>query len=348
MQKILITGCAGFIGFHLAKHFLEAGATVVGLDNLSRRGCETNLRLLQDAHAGNFRFHREDIRNFAGLEAVFRQHAPFDLVIHEAAQVAVTTSVANPREDFEINALGTFNLLEATRLHSPDAFFEFASTNKVYGQMSGLGVVERGGRYEYESLPAGVNEGHSLDFHSPYGCSKGTADQYVHDYSRIYGLRTTVLRQSCIYGTRQFGVEDQGWVAWFTIASILGKPVTIYGDGKQGRDLLWIDDLVRAYDGLYRNADKVAGHVFNVGGGPENVLSLRELVGMLKDAGVMRGDPPLAAWRHGDQKIFVCDISKISAAIGWRPTVSPRQGVARLVEWSSANRGLLERTLAGV
>jgi CDP-paratose 2-epimerase len=346
MQKVLITGCAGFIGFHLAKRFLDMGATVVGIDNLSRRGGESNLQLLQRDHKDGLRFHREDVRDFPAMEKVFKTYAPLDLVIHEAAQVAVTTSIANPREDFEINALGTFNLLEATRLHSPHAFFEFASTNKVYGKMDDLGVTERNGRYEYADLPHGVSEAHGLDFHSPYGCSKGTADQYVRDYSRIYGVRAAVLRQSCIYGTRQFGVEDQGWVAWFTIASVLGRPLTIYGDGKQGRDLLWIDDLVDAYLGLYRNADRVSGKIFNVGGGPGNVLSLLELVGMLKDAGTLRQEPAFSAWREGDQKIFVCDTRKMETEIGWRPKIAPAQGVGKLIEWTVAHQDLLGRMLA--
>jgi CDP-paratose 2-epimerase len=346
VEKVLITGCAGFIGFHLSKYFLESGATVIGIDNLSRKGCETNLQLLLESRRSGFSFHNEDIRNFGGIEAIFKKYAPIDLVIHEAGQVAVTCSITNPREDFEINALGTLNLLEASRLHSPDAFFEFASTNKVYGRMTDLGVVERNGRYEYANLPNGVNEAHSLDFHSPYGCSKGAADQYVRDYCRIYGLRTVVLRQSCIYGTRQFGVEDQGWVAWFAIASILNKPITIYGDGKQGRDLLWIDDLVNAYVGLYENADMVAGKVFNVGGGPGNVLSLLELVEILKSAGVMHRAPAVSEWRHGDQKIFVCDTTKLTNHICWKPKVSPRQGVAKLVEWSIANKDLLTKLLA--
>jgi CDP-paratose 2-epimerase len=345
MAKVLITGCAGFIGFHVAKRYLELGATVVGIDNLSRRGSEANLQLLQSEHKAGFRFHREDIRNFSAMEKIFKTYAPLDLVIHEAAQVAVTTSIARPREDFEINALGTFNLLEATRLHSPNAFFEFASTNKVYGKMDDLGVIERNGRYEYANLPNGVGERYGLDFHSPYGCSKGTADQYVRDYSRIYGVRTAVLRQSCIYGTRQFGLEDQGWVAWFTIASVLDKQLTIYGDGKQGRDLLWIDDLVEAYVGLYKNADNVAGQVFNIGGGPGNILSLLELVAMLKEAGILSREPAFSAWRDGDQKIFVCDTRRIASAIQWKPVVSPAQGVKRLIDWTVANKDLLSRML---
>lgn len=345
MKKILITGCAGFIGFHLARHFLESGDRVIGVDNLSRRGCLTNLQTLESSLAKNFKFYKEDIRNFKAIENIFKNEGPFDLIIHEAGQVAVTTSIINPREDFEINALGTFNLLEATRLYSPEAFFEFASTNKVYGKMNNLKVIGKNGRYEYEDLLSGVNENFQLDFHSPYGCSKGAADQYVRDYSRIYGLRTVVLRQSCIYGTRQFGIEDQGWVAWFTIAAILNKPITIYGDGMQGRDLLWIDDLVAAYIGLYNNADQVAGKIFNIGGGSDNVLSLNELVDILKDAGVMQQTPVNAEWRHGDQKIFVCDICKISNEIQWKPIVSPRQGVAKLIEWTAVNKDMINKIL---
>jgi len=305
---------------------------VIGVDSLVRKGCESNLQLLQHCGKGRFCFHRQDVRDFSAIESIFKEYAPLDLVIHEAGQVAVTASIANPREDFEVNALGTFNLLEATRLHSPGAFFEFASTNKVYGKMDGLGVVERNGRYEYENLPDGVSEEHALDLHSPYGCSKGAADQYVRDYSRIYG-------------TRQFGMEDQGWVAWFTIASVLGRPLTIFGDGKQGRDLLWIDDLVQVYVRLFENARDVAGQVFNVGGGAANLLSLLELVEMLKSAGILRRAPAFSEWRGGDQKIFVCDTRRIAAAARWRPAVPPAQGVARLIEWTVANRDFLDSML---
>ena len=237
--KILITGCAGFIGCHLSKHYLNKGAQIVGIDNLSRRGSGTNLKWLQSQSNGNFKFYNQNVCSFPDILNIYREYAPFDMVIHEAAQVAVTTSTTDPRTDFEINALGTFNMLEATRMFSPEALFQYASTNKVYGKMNNVEVVRRNGRYEYKDLKEGVAEDFQLDFHSPYGCSKGSADQYVRDYHRIYGLKTTVLRQSCIYGTRQFGIEDQGWVAWFTIASILKKPITIYGDGRQVRDVLW-------------------------------------------------------------------------------------------------------------
>jgi CDP-paratose 2-epimerase len=255
---------------------LRTGEEVYGIDNLSRKGGEYNLGSLR-SHP-RFHFLRLDIRDFDGVSKAFQANGPFDMVIHQAAQVAVTTSVKNPREDFEINAYGTLNLLEAVRLFSPNSFFQFASTNKVYGKMENIAVFERNGRYEYESLPQGISESYGLDLYSPYGCSKGAADQYVRDYHRIYGIQSVVLRQSCIYGTRQFGIEDQGWVAWFTIASALGKQVTIYGDGKQIRDLLWIDDLVDVYGLMYKNRNKVSGQIFNVGGGPQNTLSILELV----------------------------------------------------------------------
>jgi len=346
LKSVLISGCAGFIGSHLTEHFLEQGATVTGIDNLSRTGSENTLKKISERYGNRFHFHKEDIRDFDRIKTVFAEAPSPELVIHEAAQVAVTTSISNPREDFEINALGTFNMLEATRLIAPEAFFEFASTNKVYGKMDDLAVVERHGRYEYADLPRGVDEERGLDFHSPYGCSKGTADQYVRDYARIYSLRSAVFRQSCIYGTRQFGVEDQGWVAWFTIASILGKPITIYGDGKQGRDLLWIDDLVKLYASVYDNADKTAGQVFNVGGGADNVMSLLELVGYLREAGVLKREPAYSEWRHGDQKIFVCDTTKVSDLAGWKASISPKQGVERLIAWTKDNKELLSQLLA--
>jgi len=345
MGKILITGCAGFIGSHLVEYFLKSNAVVIGIDNLSRRGSESNLQLIKNSSNSNFQFHKADIRDFPTLESIFKEHKAFDLIIHEAAQVAVTTSITTPREDFEINALGTFNLLEAMRLFSPSAFFEFASTNKVYGKMNDIEVIEKNRRYEYTDLPQGISENYGLDFYSPYGCSKGTADQYVRDYSRIYGLKTVVLRQSCIYGTRQFGVEDQGWVAWFIIASVLGKPITIYGDGKQGRDILWIDDLVEVYANLYENAHKVSGEVFNIGGGANNYISILELINLLKNEGILQKDPLFSTWRAGDQKVFICDINKISSLTGWNPSTSPSEGVIKIIQWSKDNKELLSKIL---
>ena len=232
-MKTIITGGAGFIGCNAASRYLRKGDNVVIVDNLSREGVHRNLDWLRGQ--GSFEFVQLDIRRGDELAKLFRKHRDADRVLHLAAQVAVTTSVTAPREDFEINALGTFNVLEAIREAGITAPILYSSTNKVYGEMTDVGVAEKNGRYGYQTLPTGVSEDRNLDFHSPYGCSKGSADQYVIDYHRIYGLRTIVFRQSCIYGYRQFGAEDQGWVAWFMIASQLGRPITVYGDGKQVR-----------------------------------------------------------------------------------------------------------------
>ena len=237
-----------FIGVNAAEYFADQGWRIAVLDNLSRRGTEENLRWLNDKVKVDF--HKLDIRDAAGVERVVRETKP-DALLHLAAQVAVTTSVSDPREDFEVNALGTFNVLEAVRKGSPQTFIINASTNKVYGKMEEIEVEERNGRYEYRDQTQGVSESQPLDFHSPYGCSKGVADQYTLDYARIYGLDTVSFRQSCIYGPRQFGIEDQGWVAWFIIAAVSGKQITIYGDGKQIRDVLHVKDVARAYLAAY-------------------------------------------------------------------------------------------------
>ncbi|MES2459512.1 MAG: NAD-dependent epimerase/dehydratase family protein, partial [Armatimonadota bacterium] len=207
------------------------------------------------------------------------------------------------------------------------------------------GIVERGGRYAYEKLPLGVAESTPLDFHSPYGCSKGAGDQYVRDYARIYGLKTVVFRQSCIYGTRQFGIEDQGWVAWFTIATVLGKSITLYGDGKQVRDVLWVEDLVALYQRAIDRIDVAAGQVYNAGGGPSNAMSLQELLNFLSDLKGGRVETAVADWRPGDQKVFIADIRKVESDLGWRPTVTPVQGVKKLWEWTHPNKQLLQEVL---
>ena len=266
-MKILITGGAGFIGSNIADRFLKKGDEIFIFDNLSRRGTQWNLKWLQHSYR-TVKFIKGDIRKYNDILNVLKK-TKFDIVFHFAAQVAVTTSVINPREDFDINALGTFNLLEAVRETKQDPIILYSSTNKVYGGMTDIKIVEKKGRYAYASLPKGIGEERLLDFHSPYGCSKGTADQYMIDYGRIYNMRTVVFRQSCIYGYRQFGIEDQGWVAWFTIAAMLDKPLTIYGDGKQVRDVLFIEDLADAYEAAINNIHKVKGQAFNIGGGPE-------------------------------------------------------------------------------
>jgi CDP-paratose 2-epimerase len=323
------TGGAGFIGCHAAARFHEAGDRVVLVDNLSRRGADANLAWLRDRGVGEFV--KADVRDPRAMADVVGRHADADAVLHLAAQVAVTTSVKDPRDDFEVNALGTFNVLEAVL---------YASTNKVYGNLEHVRVVERDGRYAYEDRPDGVDESEPLDFHSPYGCSKGCGDQYVRDYARIYGLRTVTFRQSCIYGTRQFGIEDQGWIAWFCVAVVTGQKFTIFGDGKQIRDTLWVGDLVDAYERALERIDAVSGEVFNVGGGPRNTMSLRELVALLEREFGRRLDPPYADWRPGDQRVFVADIRKAERVLGWKPTISTSEGIDRLLDWVRDHQAL--------
>lgn len=336
-MKVLITGGAGFIGSNAALRFMQEDHRVVLFDNLSRQGSQANLRWLQEQ--GNPSFIKGDVRDFAALEEAFRAHPDIDVVLHLAAQVAVTTSVADPRLDFEINALGTLNVLEAVRQWAPQAILLFASTNKVYGAMDDLEVVEMDGRYQYGNL-RGISEERPLDFHSPYGCSKGAADQYVRDYARIYSLRTVVFRQSCTYGYRQFGVEDQGWVAWFAIAALLGRPITIYGDGKQVRDLLFVDDLLAAYQRAIQNIEVACGQVYNMGGGPSNQASLLEVLSQL-ERHLGRPIPrSFSSWRPGDQKVCVMDTSLAQRELGWQPRVGVEEGVGRLFHWVVENKRL--------
>ncbi len=338
MSEILITGGAGFIGSNAARRFLEQGHRVIVVDNLSRMGTETNLAWLRSL-GGDLVFEKGDVRDLQFLQALMERYRPA-AVLHLAAQVAVTTSVTDPRTDFEINALGTFNVLEAVRLSGQHPAFLFASTNKVYGGMEDVPVVERNNAYEYESLPLGVGEDRQLDFHSPYGCSKGAADQYVLDYARIYDMPTVVFRQSCIYGTRQFGVEDQGWVAWFVIAAVTGHPITIYGDGKQVRDVLFVEDLVDLYEAAIGRIEDVRGHAYNVGGGPENKMSLLQLLDKLERMLGRRIPISFSDWRPGDQKVFIADVRKARRELDWEPRTSPEEGVKKLLEWVTENRDL--------
>ena len=330
-MKIIITGGAGFIGSNAASRYLQRGDHVVVIDNLSRAGVVRNLEWLK--RQGQLTFLKLDICNQRHVAEAFQAHADAGLVLHLAGQTAVTTSVSDPRADFEANALGTFNVLEAVRAASITAPLIYSSTNKVYGGMEDANLIEQEDRYAYADFPLGVSEDRTLDFHSPYGCSKGAADQYVRDYHRIYGLNTVVFRQSCVYGYRQFGAEDQGWVAWFTIAAQMNQPITIYGDGKQARDILFIDDLLDAYDAAAAQIQKSAGRVYNIGGGPENVLSLLNLLAYLEQ----KQGRPIARksdrWRPGDQKVYVSDISRARGELGWSPKFNCEQGLELLYEW---------------
>ena len=335
-MKTIITGGAGFIGSNAASRYLRRGSHVVVIDNLSREGVRKNLEWLRPQ--GSLELIQLDIRNGDELARVFREHRDADQVLHLAGQVAVTTSVVEPREDFEVNALGTFNLLEGVRKAHITAPVLYSSTNKVYGEMTDIGTVEQNGRYAYSTLPFGVSERRNLDFHSPYGCSKGAADQYVIDYHRIYGLRTIVFRQSCIYGYRQFGAEDQGWVAWFMIASQLDRPLTIFGDGKQVRDILFIDDLLDAYDAAFAAGDRAVGRAYNIGGGPNNVLSLLELLAYIEKRRQRELPCGFSDWRPGDQKIFVSDIRQAQAELGWTPKIDCLRGLDYLYDWVAQNQ----------
>ncbi len=332
----LITGGAGFIGSNLADALASDGWVVWIFDLLARPGVERNLAWLQERHGGRIRFIRGDVRDFPAVAEAVRQA---EVVFHLAAQVAVTTSLIDPRTDFEINALGTLNVLEAARQARHRPIVLYTSTNKVYGAMEEVPVVEEATRYRYADRPFGIDEGQPLDFHSPYGCSKGAADQYVRDYARIYGLPTVVFRMSCIYGPRQFGTEDQGWVAHFVISAMTGRPITIYGDGKQVRDLLFVTDLVAAMRAAVERIDRTAGQVYNIGGGPEHTLSVwHEFAPLLTEILDRPLDPPaFGPWRPGDQKVYVSDIRKAMRDLDWRPQVGVREGLTRLAEWVREN-----------
>jgi CDP-paratose 2-epimerase len=340
-RVFLITGGAGFIGSNYVHRLLSRGEQVIVYDNLSRGGAPRNIRWLTETFGSNaFKLVVGDVRDAALLAAWAREA---DVIVHLASQVAVTTSVQHPREDFEINALGTFNVLEAARLSGRRPVLLYASTNKVYGGMENVAVVEEETRYRYADLPLGVSETELLDFHSPYGCSKGAGDQYVRDYHRIYDLPGVVLRQSCIYGPRQFGIEDQGWVAWFVIAAVTGRTLNIYGDGKQVRDLLYIDDLLDAYDAVLERSEQAAGQIFNLGGGVENAISIWQEFGPLLEKLIGHGlDVARGDWRPGDQRVFIADIRKAERELGWRPQVSVEEGVTRLIKWVKLNQELFD------
>ena len=339
-QHLVITGGAGFIGTNAVLYFSRRNWDVTVLDNLSRAGADSNLAWLRTRR--NFAFAEIDIRDDKALQAFFAAQSSVDAVIHLAAQVAVTTSVIDPRTDFDINALGTLNVLEAVRAHHPGAFLINASTNKVYGKLDHIPVEQIDGRWAYADHEGGVGESEPLDFHSPYGCSKGAAERYVADYCRIYGMRTVSFRQSCIYGPHQFGIEDQGWLAWFAIAAMLGKPITIYGDGRQVRDVLFVDDLLAAYEAAIAGADQISGDAFNIGGGPSNTISLLELIDMINDYTGRKIEFGFDDERPGDQKVFISDVGRLDAKLDWRPSVDVPSGVGRLLDWIAQNRDLFD------
>lgn len=337
-MKILITGGAGFIGINTAKYYLKKGDEVFILDNLSRKGSEINLAWLKKFFP-KVKSIKGDVRNFNLLKkAVLGK----DVIFHFAGQVTVTNSVKNPREDFDINILGTLNLLEAVRLVNRKAILVYSSTNKVYGSMLDEEIVEEESRYSYKNLKHGIPETYPLDFHSPYGCSKGSADQYVRDYARIYDLNTIVFRQSCIYGPNQFGVEDQGWIAWFVIAALFNKQITIYGNGKQVRDILFIDDLIEGFELAIKSINKTKGQIYNIGGGNEFSISIwKEFKPLLEKLMKRTINESYSDWRPGDQKIYISDTKKAAKEFNWKPSIKLKDGIEELVKWMIGHKDVL-------
>lgn len=329
----LITGGAGFLGCNLADHIASQGETVIVYDSLARANVEQNLAWLQRRHGERIKLQIADVRDAKALRSAV---ACADRIFHFAAQVAVTTSLVDPIADFEVNARGTLTLLEAIRACPVPPPLVFASTNKVYGKLDGIAVSERRTRYEpldAEVRSHGVSERQPLSLYSPYGCSKGAADQYVLDYARVYGLPTVAFRMSCLYGPRQFGTEDQGWVAHFAISALRNTPITIYGDGKQVRDVLFVEDVVQALLLAQAHMPKIAGQAFNIGGGPGNAISLVELLGLLRELNGRMPQISFGPTRAGDQLFYVSDTRKFEAATGWRARTDVRSGVDRLVTW---------------
>lgn len=333
----MVTGGAGFLGCNLVDHLAVEGRKVLVFDNLSRPGVERNLRWLFSRHPSSIAFARGDVRDADALRDAVKCAGA---VIHLAAQVAVTTSIEDPLSDFDVNARGTLNVLEAVRAVAPEAPLIFASTNKVYGELFPRARLKRSETRYSPREPerqTGVDTSAPLSFCSPYGCSKGVADQYVLDYSRVFGLNTTVLRMSCLYGPRQFGTEDQGWVAHFLIAALAGRPITIFGDGLQVRDVLFVEDAVAAYTSALSTFSAVSGRAFNLGGGPNNTLSLLELLQQIAEMTGSALNVRFEPWRPSDQAWYVSNNSEFTAATGWRPQTSVRAGLSSLVQWVEGN-----------
>lgn len=337
-MKLLITGGCGFLGSNLASDAIQRGDEVIIFDSLYRSGSRENLTWLQSQ--GGFVFEHGDIRNQNDITRIVQLYKP-DVIFHLAGQVAMTTSIANPRMDFEVNVMGTHNLLEAVRLHVPDATVVYSSTNKVYGDLEQYSYRETATRYECVDRLNGFDETTQLDFHSPYGCSKGAADQYMLDYARIFGLNTVVFRHSSMYGGRQFATYDQGWVGWFCQKAIETKnkkvecPFTISGTGKQVRDVLHADDMKTLYMSAVNNIEVARGQAFNVGGGFANSLSLLELFSLLNEINDIELSYTQLPVRESDQRVFVADVAKANDLLGWKPEVSARDGVTRMVSWVS-------------
>lgn len=345
MSRYLITGGLGFIGSNIAAHLLRSGSEVTVLDNMYRVGSESNRSWLEELD-GPFKFIFGDVRNNQNVVDALSEALP-DVIFHLAGQVAMTTSIENPRLDFEVNTLGTLNILEAVRNIKPDCQIIYASTNKVYGNLHKLPVTEDESRYILPDHPDGIGENEQLEFHSPYGCSKGAADQYVLDYHRIYGLNTTVFRHSTVYGGRQFATYDQGWIGWFCSKAVEAKkgvlePFTVSGNGKQVRDVLSIEDCVRCYVMASENPTTTAGQAYNIGGGAQNNFSILELISHLEETLNVKLRFKQIPWRASDQKVFIADITKAGIDFGWQPEIDLEDGLHRMISWTEELMGTKE------
>ena len=331
-QSVLVTGGAGFIGCNVVRRVVAEGTHVTVLDNLSRLYSSSNAERLQAELGDGVRVIAGDVRD---ASVVASAASGVGAIIHLAGQTAVTRSIVDPVGDFLDNCTGTLNVLEAARRCADPPVVLYASTNKVYGALDAVEIVEEHDHYRFAALPRGVDETQPLDFASPYACSKGAGEQYVRDYTRTYGVPTVVFRQSCIYGPHQLGVEDHGWLAWFLLAARTGSPMTIYGDGKQVRDLLFVDDLIDCYAAALAAIDVTAGQIYNVGGGAANSVSVWWQLQPLLEAAIGHelSHPTFGPWRLGDQRIFFADTSKAARDFGWRPTTTPEVGLRRMVEW---------------
>lgn len=350
-MKILITGGCGFLGSNVAAKFLSLGAEVVVVDALFRKGAELNRGWLQkQAKPKQLKFYQTDTADAVAIDKIFSRHKKLDYVTHLAGQVAMTTSLADPRRDLMTNVIGGFNILESCRRHSPHALVAFSSTNKVYGDLKHLRYVVKATRFAVPEFPRGFDESLPLDFASPYGCSKGAADQYFRDWHRNYGLRTVVFRHSSIYGGRQFATFDQGWIGWFCEQAVAQKKsfnagktpeaFTISGTGKQVRDVLHAQDLIALYLAAYEKRNKIAGEIFNIGGGMENSLSLLELFALLRELLGLRAELRFKKLprRQSDQDFFVADISKAAKLLGFKPKMDKRRGIASMLDWVRENK----------
>lgn len=335
-MKYLITGGCGFLGSNLAAEVLKRGEELIVFDNLFRHGSAQNLNWLKAI--GEFKYYPFDIRNNNDIETVIKEEQP-DVVFHLAGQVAMTTSISNPRLDFETNALGTFNLLDAIRKYLPNTMVLYSSSNKVYGDFEELTFEEGNTRYTCKEHPNGFDENLPLNFHSPYGCSKGSADQYLLDFSRIYGLKTVVFRHSSMYGGNQHSTIDQGWIGWFCQKALeiknntFKEPFTISGSGKQVRDVLHAKDVVSLYFASVANIEKIKGQAFNIGGGIENSLSLLELFSLLESILDIRMDYKKLPFRESDQKVFIADNTLITNLINWKPEIKTKEGIQSMINW---------------